>query len=48
MVADKLAAAQEWLEELRKKQKEVDADRKMLEAEDDCLVACNALVVEDL
>ena len=46
VVADKLATAQEWLKEMRKKQKEVDADRKMLEAEDDCLVAHNALVCD--
>ena len=48
VVADKLAAAQGWLKELRQQQKELDAVRKMLDAEDDCLGARNARVAEGL
>ncbi len=48
MVADKLAAAKAWLVDLRQQQKEVDADKKMLEAEEDRLVIRQAILAKGL
>lgn len=48
MLADKLAAAKAWLKDLRKQQNEVDADKKVLEAEEDHLVIRRTILAKGL